>query len=207
VSKLDDLISRLREEERRALGDARVHEERLEEATRKLELVQAKLLGVLEAKRLTDTEPPKALKQPQKRSRSLSGHWKRIMQAVHGDEFGYDELAMMADVIGHQVGRDTLRSQMSLYKSAGLVESTDSGKFRLTEAGIKAAAIDPNNKAPDVEASGARNGRVAELEGPEKTEQHPFRKGENVGSSPTPPASLPDEGPPAGWDLDDDVPF
>ena len=51
-------------------------------------------------------------------------------------------------------------------------------------------------------------GRVAELDGPEKTEQRPFRTGENVGSSPTPPSHVVEDDPSDGWSaLDDDIPF
>ena len=49
-------------------------------------------------------------------------------------------------------------------------------------------------------------GRVAELEGRQKTEQHPFRNGENVGSSPTPPSPVQTGGGFAD-DPDDDIPF
>lgn len=48
-------------------------------------------------------------------------------------------------------------------------------------------------------------GRVAELEVPARSEQHPFRKGENVGSSPTPPSPVQFGG--FADDLDDDIPF
>lgn len=206
MSKLDELVSGYRAQERLAMNRVREIEHMHNRAQRELDVIQAKLQGVLEAVKLVGSTLQKPA-DPKKRTRSLSANWKSIMQAVHrGGEFGYDELATIADLLGHQVGRDTLRSQMSLYKGAGLVEPTEAGKFRLTEAGLKAAGIDPNNKAPGVEAPGARNGRVAELDGPEETEQHPFRKGENVGSSPTPPASRP-EVQAFDTDLDDDVPF
>ena len=59
---------------------------------------------------------------------------------------------------------------------------------------------------PSASEGSAEFGRVAELEGPEKTEQHPFRNGENVGSSPTPPSPVQTGGGFAD-DLDDDIPF
>ena len=209
MSKLDDLVTEYRFQESALLGRVRQFETMCSQAQRELEVVQAKLQGVLEAAKLIGPVVQKTGNNQRRRTRSLSGHWKKIMQMVSQDKDGFDYgmLAMVADLIGHEAGRDTLRSQMSLYKSAGLVEQIEPGKFRLTPAGLKAADIDPNNKAPGVEAPGARNGRVAELDGPEKTEQHPFRKGENVGSSPTPPASRP-ETPPSEWGPDDDdVPF
>lgn len=58
---------------------------------------------------------------------------------------------------------------------------------------------------PSASEGSAEFGRVAELEGPEKTEQHPFRSGENVGSSPTPPSPVQAIG--FADDLDDDIPF
>ena len=208
MSKLDELVAQYRAQEQALLGRARQFEHMHLQAVRELEVVQAKLQGVLEATKLMGPVVQKSGNNQRRRTRSLSGHWKKIMQMVSQEEggFDYDALAMMAELIGHDTGRDTLRSQMSLYKSAGLVEQIEPGKFRLTPAGLKAADVEPNNKAPGGETPGARNGRVAELEGPQKTEQHPFRKGENVGSSPTPPASRP-EPPPHQWEPDDDVPF
>ena len=207
MSKLDDLVSSLRAGERLAAARVRETERANNDAQRELDLIVAKLQGVLEAVRLVEAPTPsRDSDKAKRRSRSLSGHWKKIMQMVYGSgSFDYDDLAMTADLLGHSVGRDTLRSQMSLYKGAGLVEVAEAGKFRLTEAGIKAADIGEISKAPGVEAPGASNGRVAELEGPRKTEQHPIRIGEHVGSSPTPPTLVQADA--YDVDLDDDVPF
>lgn len=59
---------------------------------------------------------------------------------------------------------------------------------------------------PSASEGSAEFGRVAELDGPQKTEQRPFRNGENVGSSPTPPSPVQTGGGFAD-DLDDDIPF
>lgn len=58
---------------------------------------------------------------------------------------------------------------------------------------------------PSASEGSAEFGRVAELEVPARSEQHPFRKGENVGSSPTPPSPVQNGG--FADDLDDDIPF
>ena len=58
---------------------------------------------------------------------------------------------------------------------------------------------------PSASEGSAEFGRVAELEGPEKTEQHPNGNGENAGSSPAPPSPVQFGG--FADDLDDDIPF
>lgn len=167
MATIDDFISRLREEERRAMGEVRDREAKLEESERRLELIQAKLNGALEAKRLTDFERPKAPPKPKKRNRTLSDHWKKILSEVDQLEliaggFDYDDLIAAAESVGHTTSRDNLRSQMSLYKSAGLVDATEDGKFRLTDAGRKAADVEtdagaqaPNETEAPSEAAGA----------------------------------------------------
>jgi hypothetical protein len=99
---------------------------------------------------LTDSNGRSAEAKQKKRSRTLSDHWKRILSRVDMFEtieggFDYDDLSAAAASVGHTTNRDNLRSQMSLYKSAGLVDATDDGRFRLTEAGRKAAGIDRNS--------------------------------------------------------------
>lgn len=59
---------------------------------------------------------------------------------------------------------------------------------------------------PSASEGSTEFGRVAELEEPGSSEQHPFRNGENVGSSPTPPSTVQTGGGFAD-DLDDDIPF
>jgi hypothetical protein len=166
MSKLDDLISGYRAEERVTLSRVREIDRMLSQAQRELDVIQAKLQGAQEAAKAVsggiEPKSPKPRVATKKRTRALSARWKKILQIAHRDkEFGYDELAVVADLIGHSVGRDTLRSQMSLYKQGGLVEATEAGTFRLTEAGLKAAEIDRDSGNDGQNENEAPNGKPA----------------------------------------------
>jgi len=91
------------------------------------------------------------------RSRELSAVWKRILRRATdqrvGQPFDYADLAAAAEATGHDASRETLRSQMSLYKGRGLVESEGSGAFRLTDAGHE--AIDDGKGEPPAVAKRA----------------------------------------------------
>ena len=113
---------------------------------------------------------------------------------------------------GHDLGDDLVRTQLWRMAKRGELENNEGRYWRPVTENADVDDIDSLDKgeAPNADRAGAssRVGRVAELEGPGKTEQHPFRNGENVGSSPTPPASVVEEVPSRGWDdFDDDVPF
>lgn len=121
-------------------------------ASAELRELEAKISGFLEALELV--QPAKSLDEAtrqRKRNRPLTGPWQTIMQAVDmvADEFSYEDLEAAARSINHEITRDTLRSQMSLYKNSGLVEAGALvGTFHLTDAGRRAAGI-----APDVSES------------------------------------------------------
>ena len=105
------------------------------------------------------------------------------------------EVAASLTASGRETSEPSASSTLSRMKAEGEVENRHGKWFFKT------------SEASDAETSEASNesGRVAELEGPEKTEQRPFRNGENVGSSPTPPSPVPFVG--FADDLDDDIPF
>ena len=90
-----------------------------------------------------------------KRQRSLTGNWQRLMTHVHasGNTFGYDQLELAARALGLEVSKETMRSQMSNYKSAGLIDAAGPGEFRLTEAGLRAAKVADTNSQNDSEVS------------------------------------------------------
>lgn len=150
-------------------------------------VIQAKIQGILEAKEIfesgsTDAAKPKP--RERQRHRPLSTAWKAIMNMAHDKgEFDYDDLGKFATAIAHPIGRDTLRSQMSGYKTLGFVEGLGGGRFRVLEAGCIAAGINVSGApAPkEIEPSSA----IA------------------VGSKPTgwsvqPPSPV-SSNPPAGW--------
>lgn len=152
---MEQLDQKLREYQLRAgqwLEQKRTLENQAREAGRQAELLHQRIAGIQEAievlgPKSEDTqtvaqEAPRAALFVRKRSRRLSGSWQQIMQLVDGrGSFNYEALAEAAEIADHAVGRDTLRSQMSLYKQTGFVEAAGDGKFRLTESGRRAAGI------------------------------------------------------------------
>ena len=175
---MEQLDQKLREYQLRAgqwLEQKRALENQARDAGRHAELLQQRIAGIQEAIELLSPKSedaqavaqaaPKAALVVRKRTRRLTGSWQQIMQLVDGQgTFSYEALAEAAEIANHAVGRDTLRSQMSLYKQGGLVEAAGDGKFRLTEAGRTAAGITTNseghnpqneNEAPSGFAAGA----------------------------------------------------
>jgi hypothetical protein len=66
------------------------------------------------------------------KSRSMSEIWAKLLSSVsqQGD-FGYDDLETMAGILGHEVGKAGLRSQVKLYVDDGLLERVSNGTFRV----------------------------------------------------------------------------
>lgn len=82
------------------------------------------------------------------RPRELTSAWKQILGFVRDKQFNYDHLATAAEAADHDASRETLRSQMSLYKARGFVVSVGNGEFRLTDAGREAVGPPPAAKKP-----------------------------------------------------------
>ena len=114
---------------------------------------------------------------------------------------------------GHDLNADLVRTQLWRMERRNELRKIDGRYWRpATEADkldddFAELVGGKTKKAPDAEASEASKefGRVAELEGPEKTEQAPQSYGENAGSNPAPPS--PAQIIPYGDDLSDDIPF
>jgi hypothetical protein len=134
-----------------------------------------------------------------KPSRSTGGELKTlILNCVqsHGSEgVTAREIAASLTFRGRETSEPSASSTLSRMKTDGEVENRQGRWYPRT------------TKASDTEVPEASNefGRVAELEVPARSEQHPYRKGENVGSSPTPPSFI--QAGDYDSDLDDDVPF
>ena len=165
MATIDSKLQEYQHEVGRLLDQQRSYEVRARECGQNADIVKAKIAGIREAVALlanleAEAEKPAPERQNvivrvpvRKRHRSLTGHWQQIMQTVDADEgFDYDTLATAVEIVGHDANRDTLRSQMSLYKTSGLVESIGEGQFRLTNAGRRAAGISgeqsPNENGP-----------------------------------------------------------
>ena len=112
--------------------------------------------------------------------------------------------AIRAD--GRETSEPSVSSTLSRMKGDGEVENRQGRWFAKIE--IQGGVVSEPDKVEAPVNTRASNGRVAELEAPARSEQHPFRKGENVGSSPTPPSQIVEEAPPSRWDdPDDEIPF
>jgi len=146
MKQIDSILARHTADEAVALMRARQLEEALNEARVKVQLIQAKIAAVREVANAIEPSGEQgkgAKKEGGRRSRPLSDHWKQMMATVHAlGSFDYSDLERAAAAIGHSVGRDTLRSQMSTYKSLEFVEPAEGRKFRLTPKGLKAASIE-----------------------------------------------------------------
>jgi hypothetical protein len=139
---IDQKLSSLQHELAAARDKMRQLENMASDWGHRAALVEARIQGILEARELMQAEAEGAAKSKPKRQRSLSGPWQAIMAMASAvDAFDYDDLERFAAEIGHEVNRDTLRSQMSGYKGAGLVGSLGDGKFTVTASGRAAAGI------------------------------------------------------------------
>jgi len=142
MDEIEPLLEKYRAEIGQILDRKRSFENQAADLGQKAAVLQARIQGMVEAAEILRD----ARGVTRKRQRKLTGPWQKIMQGADliGD-FDYDDLETLAEDAGHTVGRDTLRSQMSGYKSSGLVESVGDGVFRLTDLGRQAAAIDDDD--------------------------------------------------------------
>ena len=181
MSTFDETIAVYRTRVGQLLDAKRMYERKAEEVGHEAALVGARIQGLMEAKELLGAEQRPQEKSEilahsvipvRRRQRSLTGHWQQIMQLVDDDNgFDYDTLAEAVDTVGHDANRDTLRSQMSLYKGGGLVETIGEGRFKLTDLGRRAAGISgdqsPNENGPVSADSDGPDGRVRSSPAPD----------------------------------------
>ena len=109
---------------------------------------------------------------------------------------------------GHDLNDDLVRTQLWRMAKRNELRKGDGRYWRPQDSDAPFEDAAPNDEAPGGDPGASEEfGRVAELEVPGRSEQHPFRKGENVGSSPTPPSPPQPKGDAWGWDDDSDIPF
>lgn len=123
--------------------------------------------------------------------RGPKGPWKDIFAALykaHPGEFVLDDVWMVGASVGHEINRNTLRSQMSNYAKFGWVERVKEGRYRFSRQGIdivtelqNAAGRKGSGRdapaADDVYAAGGSPGDFAT--DPKASADHPNSPGES----------------------------
>lgn len=131
--------------------------------------------------------------RPGRQAGAISKRWRAVfdhMVAVGNRASDRDVTAIVAKLESRTMRPKDVRRLFEGYQTNGFIVFNDDSTFSVSEAAIGKFGLTGKVEASHAETWEASNsnGRVAELEEPENSEQHPFRKGENVGSSPTPPA-------------------
>ena len=186
------------------LGKARAKVDRCEKAFETARLEVSDLETALRVVRSMSGESGAA--KPAQATSPMSNRQRDILSVLHTGRDNSQAPAQIFEaykLIGDfDISLDTFRT--TVWRMADNVFTLGDSLFRVfRENGRywKEKQLSP----PSASEGSAEFGRVAELEGPQKTEQRPFRNGENVGSSPTPPS--PAQIIPYGDDLSDDVPL
>lgn len=142
MDELESLINAQRNQVAHMLHRRREMELQLNELTHKAEVAQAHLSGLLSAQEVIKAQQERDARIPvRRRQRRLTDQWRQILSMLSSQPFTYDDLATVAMMQDHDISRDTLRSQMSVYKSNGIVEAIEDGVFRLTDRGRAAAGL------------------------------------------------------------------
>ncbi len=98
------------------------------------------------------------------RKRGINSAWRKIIaEAAKGypNSYSLDEWEVLAGRVGENINRNTLRSQMSNYAKVGLVERISIGRFRVTEAGARAAKAELPSEPNEPPAE--NRGRLSEV--------------------------------------------
>lgn len=130
---------------------------RICDAQQNLALVEAELRGFEAAARLfdksADTATPSASftsRHERQASpsasavRGIRSQWKLLLAATakhYPSAMHLDDIERLSRDVGVPTNRNTLRSQMSIYASHGVVERTGTGRYRLTPLGATAVGI------------------------------------------------------------------
>lgn len=194
-----ELIRKKEQEAAEARATAERAREAFELATHALALVEAQLEGMRAIYEATAGKPKENTHRTA-RKRALGDDWKAVLSELvrlYPADVDYNELRNICEALGAKTNSNTIRSQMSLYKAKGYVESTEPGRFLITKKGAEAAGTTlPNINGP-AEVAGPLN-EIDEL------------LGGNIGYQPSNSsgsAIVQDHHRTFDDDLDDDIPF
>lgn len=148
MAKIEQL-SELIERHRRKISDADRRVEMLRAELRGLELARDAMMGGVSA-----GSAPK--RSPRQFGRAISETWLHVfdyMSSQPGRSATTDELMQFIEREGLPIKRNTLRSQLSIYSSRGVLERIGPGRYRTTESGLSQLGIVQNAEGSDVAAS------------------------------------------------------
>lgn len=147
LDKLDELISQHEDQKRDALNRLQKAQAKVIEAQDALKEVEHRLNGLILAKEAM--AGAFSVQKPQ-RTRSLSSTWKRILSFIAVDGQAGKTVIEIKDFV-HRQGIDlddsAIRSQLSNYTKAGLLEAMGEGSYKITPKGtvMIASEVGPNN--------------------------------------------------------------
>lgn len=95
-----------------------------------------------------------------RRERPLAKAWADILKFVGSKPGGMslDLIMDMVDLVGYEVSRNTLRSQMHTYRKRGWVQSVGEGVYRLTSSGASKCGLQMNEAADGATSAASKQG-------------------------------------------------
>ena len=91
-----------------------------------------------------------------KRERQLQPQWVDMLRMIGEQETAtLDDMEAYGELMGYNIKRNTLRSQVSIYANHGWLERVAQGEFRLTKLGEAKCGFVKKSEAPIGDAVGA----------------------------------------------------
>ena len=86
-------------------------------------------------------------------SRGISDMWSALLRTVAGDtgrdEYDIDFILLAAETLGSHMTRGNARAQMANFVNRGIAERVTAGRFRLTDAGLRAVSVLNTDSVPE----------------------------------------------------------
>lgn len=167
MSHIESQIEERRAASKSLAGHIAMLEAQIAELRTKQLVVEAELRAYEDA--LAHAKPRTRSKRPPTKSaprrRALSEMWRCVLTHLANsfpEQVSGEDIRAWADLHGHDITPENLRSQMSLYKSKGWIASDEPGHYGITESGaqeigvkvsgIRISAVSESNDA-DVSSS------------------------------------------------------